>query len=124
MRFIFWKMFVGLLAYDMLGLGRKFSRVHRLVGRWPMASRSTSAEEIDQVCEEINLALIWYPKRVLCLQRAAVTTCLLRNCGVPAQMVLGAQKIPFKAHAWVEVNGKAINERANVQAMFGVWERC
>jgi len=39
-------------------------------------------------------------------------------------MVLGAQKFPFRAHAWVEVGGRAINERNNVQARYGVWERC
>jgi hypothetical protein len=124
MRFVFWKTLVGLFAYDALFFGRKFARLHRLVKSWPINLRSVSPDCIERVCDEVNLALIWYPKRVLCLQRAAVTTCLLRDCGVPAQMVLGAQKLPFKAHAWVEVNGKAINERANVQAMFGVWERC
>ena len=39
-------------------------------------------------------------------------------------MVLGAQKLPFKAHAWVEVGGRAINERSNVQTIYVVWDRC
>jgi len=43
---------------------------------------------------------------------------------VPAQMVIGAQKLPFKAHSWTEVNGRAINERFDVQKVYGVWERC
>jgi len=124
MSFIFWKTLLGLAAYDALRLGNKFGKVHKLVKRWPVVRHKGSAEGLDTVCDEINFALIWYPKRVLCLQRATVTTCLLRHVGVPAQMVLGAQKFPFKAHAWVEVEGKAFNERANVQAMFGVWERC
>jgi hypothetical protein len=39
-------------------------------------------------------------------------------------MVVGAQKVPFKAHAWTEVNGQAINELRDVQKTYGVWERC
>jgi hypothetical protein len=53
-----------------------------------------------------------------------VTTCLLRTCGIPAQMVIGAQEFPFKAHAWTEVDGRAINERRDVQKVYLVWERC
>jgi hypothetical protein len=39
-------------------------------------------------------------------------------------MVLGAKNNPFKAHAWVEVNGRSVNERNDVQMKYGVWERC
>ncbi len=124
MPFLFHKAFVGLLAFDVLLLGRKFARLHRLVRGWQVARRETSPDVIDQVCDAVNHACVWYPKRALCLQRSVVTTCLLRSCGVPAQMVLGAQKLPFKAHAWVEVNGRVINERTDVQAAYGVWERC
>jgi hypothetical protein len=38
--------------------------------------------------------------------------------------VIGAQKFPFKAHAWVEVNGRVVNERSDVQSIYGIWERC
>ena len=125
MRLLFWKAFVGLLAYDALLFGRSFSRLHRTVQRWPIARKSnTSAATVDLVCNAINHALIWYPKRVLCLQRASVTTCLLRSQGVLAQLVLGAQRTPFKAHAWVEVNRQAVNERSDVQATYSVWDRC
>lgn len=124
MRFLFWKALIGLLAFDAAFLGRKFARLHRIVQRWPVSRRDAAPGTTEQACDAMNHALIWYPKRVLCLQRAAVTTCLLRSLGVPAQMVLGAQKFPFKAHAWVEVDGRAVNERNDVQAKYGIWERC
>lgn len=123
-RELFWKALFGLLAFDVMLLGRNFARLHRLVRGWRVADKEPSPDMIDQVCDAVNHACIWYPKRVLCLQRSVVTTCLLRSYGVPAQMVLGAQKLPFKAHAWVEVNGRAVNERRDVQALYGVWERC
>lgn len=124
MRLLFWKAFFGLLAFDVFLLGRNFARLHSIVRAWRVARRNTSLDVIDRICDAVNHACVWYPKRALCLQRSVVTTCLLRSCGVPAQMVLGAQKLPFKAHAWVEVDGRAINERTDVKAAYGVWERC
>lgn len=124
MQFLFWKVFLGLLAFDLFGLGRNFARLHRTVRNWPVANKIARSDITDRVSEAVNYACVWYPKRALCLQRSVVTTCLLRSCGIPAQMVLGAQKLPFKAHAWVEVDGRAVNERRDVQAIYGVWERC
>lgn len=122
-RFLFWKALFGLLLYDVLGCGKSFVRVYRYVLGWPLAPQVVG-DSVYRVCEAVNYACLWYPKRVLCLQRSAVTTCLLRNCGVPAQMTLGAQKVPFRAHAWTEVDGAAINEREDVQTMYLVWDRC
>jgi|SRR5712692_8393017 len=124
MRLLFWKAFIGLLVFDMLLLGRRFARLHHTVHSWPVVRRGESPFTALELCDAVNHACIWYPKRVLCLQRAAVTACLLRNYGLPAEMVLGAQKFPFKAHAWVEVNGRALNERRDVRTIYGVWERC
>ncbi len=124
MQFIFCKALLGLLAFDLLGLGRNFGRMHRFVRNWKVAPRAVYPDAVEQVCNALNYACIWYPKRALCLQRSAVTTCLLRSLGVNAHMVMGAQKVPFKAHAWAEVDGRAVNERRDVQRIYGVWERC
>jgi hypothetical protein len=115
---------IGLLAFDLLGFARQFSRVHRFLRRGTPADHTYPAEIVTRVCRAVNLASIWYPKQVRCLQRSFVTTMLLRRCGVPAQMAVGAQHIPFKAHAWTEVKGQAINERRDVQKIYSVWERC
>ena len=124
MRLIVPKAFLGLLAFDVLLLGRDFARLHKVISRWRTVGASNPAEAVNSICQAVNRACVWYPKRVLCLQRSFVTTCLLRSSGVPASMVLGAQHLPFKAHAWVEVDGRPVNERSNVQEIFGVWERC
>ena len=125
MTIMFWKSFLGLLAYDVFLPRQKFSGVHRIVRDWPVRRSEVGAETVQRVCNAVNHALMWYPKRVMCLQRAAVTTCLLRNQGVPARMILGAQKYPFRAHAWVEVDGRPVNEtNSDVQSKYGVWEKC
>jgi hypothetical protein len=124
MRFLFWKALIGFVAFDSLLLVGNFATLHGVVRNWKSSSRRAPPDATEQVCDAINHACSWYPKRALCLQRSAVTTCLLRSCGVSAEMVIGAQKLPFKAHAWVEVNGRPVNERTDVQAIYGVWERC
>jgi hypothetical protein len=121
---LLWKALFGLLAFDLFGLGRDFARLHRTVTNWPVAKRMAPPEIVDRACDALNYACAWYPKHALCLQRAVVTTCLLRSYGVPAQMVLGAQKLPFKAHAWVEVDGWAINERSQIHETYSVCDRC
>lgn len=121
---LFVKAFLGLLAFDVFGFGRDFAKMHRFVGSWKLSVKEVSDGTVTDVCTAINYACAWYPKRALCLQRSAVTTCLLRSCGVPATMVLGAQPLPFKAHAWTEIRGTSVNERRDVQKHYAVWERC
>jgi prolyl oligopeptidase len=124
MDFLYVKAFYGLLAFDLRGLGRDFARLHEFVRSFKAGSHPPGQDVVERVCRAVNHACVWYPRAVLCLQRSTVTTCLLRSCGVRAQMVVGAQILPFKAHAWTEVEGKAINERKDVQKIYGVWERC
>ena len=121
---LFFFSLLGLFAFDLLGFGRNFSKARRFLRRGITAERTCREEVITGVCQAVNLAAIWYPKQVRCPQRSVVTTTLLRRYGVPAHMAVGVQNIPFKAHAWTEVNGKAINERNDVQKIYSVWERC
>ena len=119
-----WLALGGLLVFDVLRLGYNFAKVHRIVSGWTLARQLRFANPVNRVCRAVNYACIWYPKRVQCLQRSVVTTCLLRSCGVPAKMVIGIQQLPFRAHAWTEVDGRAINERRDVQRIYQVLERC
>lgn len=115
----------ALVAYDVVNAACRFKTIHAMVKRWTVVrGNGDAAHAVHRVCAAVNYACIWYPKRALCLQRSFVTTYLLRKHGVDAEMVLGAQKLPFQAHAWVEVEGRAVNERSNVQATYAVWDRC
>jgi hypothetical protein len=123
-RFLFWKAISAFVAFDVLGFNKSFAALHNFVKSWITLPGNSDPDAVDRVCKALNLASVWYPKQVLCLQRSAVATCLLRNCCVPAQMVIGAQKFPFRAHAWTEVGGRTVNERRNVHDIYLVWERC
>jgi hypothetical protein len=123
-RFLLERALISLAAFDGMGFSGDFAAMCQFVREWPTAPGPPGNEAVNRVCKAVNYACVWYPKRVLCLQRSAVTTCLLRASGVPAQMVMGAQKFPFKAHAWTEVNGSPINERRDVRNAYLLWERC
>lgn len=120
----FWRALLALAFFDLLLLGGDFATVYRVVRNWALKGSMAGNDPTEQVCNAVNHACVWYPKRALCLQRAAVTTCLLRSCGVPAKMVIGAKKLPFRAHAWVEVDGRVINERIDVRRVYSIWDRC
>lgn len=121
---LFLQALFALLLYDILSTFRPFKVIRSTVKGWKVADKQGSCDIINRVSRAVDCACLWYPKQALCLQRSFVSTYLLRKRGIPAQMVLGALKLPFKAHAWVEVNERAVNERSDDRAIKGVWERC
>jgi hypothetical protein len=84
-------------------------------------SRLGTAEELSHA---MDLACIFYFKRVLCLQRSAATAILLRRHGWKPEMVTGAQLLPYEFHAWVEIDGVVVNDKPYMQEIYQVLERC
>jgi hypothetical protein len=99
----------------------RFPARQATVKHWPIRSRrNTESGDIKQLCEAVDVAATWYPKESLCLQKASVTTCLLRQYGIPAEMKIGIRKQPFSAHAWVEIAGNVVGDHRGVQKYFRV----
>jgi hypothetical protein len=113
-----------LAFYDILSCLGSFRIVHAIVRRWKVTDRAMAGTATDSVVKAVNYACVWYPKQAQCLQRSFVMTYLLRRSGIPAEMVLGASTMPFRAHAWVEVEGCPVNERSGTKERYAVWERC
>ncbi len=111
----------GLAAFD-LALVTGFARALERVRRAPVRAQRDAPPPHDVVWA-IDEACVWYVKRVPCLQRSAVTACLLRRHGVSADLVIGYRRIPFESHAWVEVDGRIVNDRTQYQKFFMVIER-
>lgn len=86
----------------------------------PTATRLTPKEDL---CRAIDYACVFYLKRVLCLQRSAATTLLLRRHGLDAKLVVGAKLLPFRSHAWVELDGQVINDRPYMHTIYQALER-
>ena len=98
--------------------------LYEMVRNCPLAERAASPELIKRICAAVDLACAWYWKEVLCLQRSAAGACLLKSHGVRAQLVIGAQQLPFKAHAWVEVDGIVVNDKPSTTEIYSVLDRC
>ena len=101
-----------------------FAAVYDLVKGWPVSRRIHGSDALERVMQEVTRAMTWYPKQAMCLQRSAVLACLLRANGIYAQMVIGCQKLPFLAHAWVEVDDQVVNDAKSVQETHKVLDRC
>jgi hypothetical protein len=116
----------GITAFDVVLSLFSMKRLCALV-RWFPTRRLTIRNQntvIEKVCRAVERACVWYGKRSLCLQRSAVTTCMLRSFGLPASLVVAAQVMPLTAHSWVEVHGSVINDHKAVKRLYRVLARC
>lgn len=100
-----------------------FQSICEAIRIWPVNDRASIPESQEQVCAAVKRAASWYPRQSVCLQRSVITTCLLRQSGVAADLVFGCRKIPFAAHAWVEVAGEVANDKRQVQEFYKVLSR-
>jgi hypothetical protein len=116
----YWK----LIHFDLYLARGNFAALYDKVRKYPVGKRAPAPDAVARICSAIDLACIWYWKEALCLQRSAATACLLKKCGVPAQLVIGAQQMPFKAHAWVELDGRVVNDKPYTPEMYSVLDRC
>lgn len=124
MHFLVLKAYLKLIQFDIYLIRGDFAKLYNRVRRYRVATRTPVPHTIERIVAAIDMACIWYWKEALCLQRSAATACLLKQYGVQAQMVLGAQQNPFKAHAWVEVDGQVVNDKPYTPQMYGVLDRC
>jgi hypothetical protein len=113
-----------LMYFDWLMRFGGFARVHAVVRQQEVRSRPKTREDDSDLVHAVDLACVFYYKRVLCLQRSAALAVLLRHHGSAASMVVGAQLLPFLSHAWVEVEGCVINDKPYIGETFQVLDRC
>ncbi len=124
MSFLVLQAYLKLIQFDLHLARGNFEALYNKVRNCPIRNKPVSANGVEQICSAVNMACIWYWKEALCLQRSAATTCLLKNFGVPARLVIGARQMPFRAHAWVEVDGRVVNDKPYTPEMYPVLDRC
>jgi hypothetical protein len=116
--------YLRLIRFDLYLARNDFGGLYKKVRSYPLSVCTSSPEAVVRICSAVDIASIWYWKKVLCLQRSATIVCLLRRHGVAAQMVLGVQQLPFSAHAWVEVEGHVVNDKPYTPEMYEELDRC
>jgi hypothetical protein len=121
---LFLQAYVQLLLVEPYLRKQDFKGLYERVRRCGMRCAGEEPSSVSRICEAMDLACIWYWRQALCLQRSAALTRLLRRHGIAANLVIGAQQIPFRAHAWVEVDGRVVNDKAYMSEVFAVLDRC
>lgn len=122
---LFFRAYGMLFYFDLFLASRDFKAIHERVRGYALKSpKGRSYFDVGNICHAIDSACVWYRKEVLCLQRSAATVCLLRSRGIPARLVIGAQPLPFRAHAWVEVDGTVVNDKRHMREEYSVLDEC
>ncbi|MGE5113215.1 MAG: lasso peptide biosynthesis B2 protein [Acidobacteriaceae bacterium] len=116
--------YLSLIRFDLYLKRKDFESLYNKVRNYRTRRTSASPAWVEAICSAVDLACIWYWKEALCLQRSAATVCLLRKYGVSAHLVIGAQQMPFKAHAWVEVDGRVVNDKRYIGELYSTLDRC
>lgn len=124
MRSLILRAYFKLILFDLYLLRSNFNALHERVRRCRVRKRLLSSDAPARICAAVDMACIWYWKEVRCLQRSAATACLLKQFGVTAEMVIGVQQLPFRSHAWVEVDGKVVSDKPYMREMYAIAERC
>lgn len=109
----------GRLHLKVLGFGRSVARARRLGGGLPPHPASDPALA-ERTAYAVAVAAAFFPGRAVCLEQSLALYVLLRRRGVPAELRIGVQPFPFAAHAWVEVEGRPVNEDEETVASFRV----
>jgi len=122
MTVLLFRAYLLLLSFETAIVRGQFNTVYRRVRDCAVRALSAPSGPGDARAA-INTACVLYFKQVECLQRSAALVCLLRHFGTPAQLVIGAQQLPFRAHAWVEVNGIVVNDSPSSVQLYGVLDR-
>ena len=107
-------------AFATVALSRislKFGGFRRTI-RWARWLARRPASTIDRGLAErsarsVAIAAAFFPGRAICLEQSVALYLLLRRRGVEAVLRSGAQPYPFQAHAWVEVDGQPVLEKAD-----------
>jgi hypothetical protein len=101
---------LALLSWSLRILG-----VHRLLRllRLQPGHLSVGRDDMSHLARHVAYASTWCPFRSECLEQSVFLLWFLRGRGVRAELCLGVLQYPFKAHAWVEVDGIPVNEHAD-----------
>jgi hypothetical protein len=116
--------YAQLFRFELYLVRRDFGSLYETVRLQRTEGTRLAAPSVEEICAAVDTACAWYWKQVLCLQRSAALTCLLRQHGRPAQIIVGVQQSPFRAHAWVEVDGRVVNDKPYLPEMYAVLDKC
>lgn len=119
------KVWISLVYFDCVFRFRGLERIHEIVRNQKVCLPGhISVVPVNTVCQAVDVACVFYFKQVLCLQRSALTTVLLRRYGWNAEMVIGVRIRPPESHAWVEIERSVVNDKPYMLEIYRELDRC
>src|SRR6266567_2874345 len=79
--------YAELVRFDRFLSCGDFAGLYQKVRGTDVQSRRGPSLSCGELCHAVDIACIWYWKRVLCLHRSSVVTCMLRRHGTNAELV-------------------------------------
>lgn len=125
MKWLVLKTWLTLLFVDATMRFGGFKALHRAVLKERVSKpRNLSSCSREDICHAVDLACVFYFRQVSPLEWSAAATLFLRRHGWGADLVIGAQIFPHDTYAWVEIEGRIVNDRPNLLEVYQVLERC
>ena len=115
--------FKELIFYEILTKMGGFKRVRTYVKRTSRKPLDTPPEMVKRVVDAVDIASVFYHKRVMCLHRSFAAVRMLRRSGVGAELIIASRPLPFMSHAWVEVDNQIVNDKPGYKRKLHVLER-
>lgn len=113
------------IAVKLWGVQRTQSYLSARLGAPPAPCSAAAAIEGRRIGRLVNKVGGRWPWRANCLRRSLVVWWLLRRKGIAADLRIGVR--PTGAvpdfHAWVEVGGSVVNDRADIKDEFSAFDR-
>ena len=108
-----------------------FRSVQRSLERWYSDAVRTDTRndtaifaEVQTASRMVDAASRYGLARGNCLSKSMTLWWLLRRQSIPVQLQLGARKTgaQFEAHAWVEMDGRVVNDSEDVRMRYSPFE--
>ncbi len=113
-----------LVGWSLYMKRHSFQELYERLRSIPTRTKRSGPISADRICDAVEIACALYPRQVLCLQRSCVLTLMLRKRGLPARLTIGSQRSPFRAHAWVTLDGRVLRDKLAQRESFLIMEVC
>lgn len=108
------------------GLGTVRERLARLWTPAPGVATTVDHRQAAKVAWLVHVAAAYGPYRANCLQRSVVLGWFLERRGLAHDLRIGVRRDPaggLAFHAWVEHDGRVVNDSPDVQVRFVTFDR-
>src|SRR5258706_4396822 len=112
-----------LFRYDFVYALHGFRGIQSGRKRSSIASPKFSPQSEPSICRAFVIGTSLYWKPVRCLQRSVALARMLRRRSSDAEVVIAYIPDPFFSHAWVEIDGRVVNELAVCKERLKVLQR-